>query len=64
MDGVRGCIKNLTCRAVQSGKLVIRTPKDFAESANQIVKGISVMYMPTEEVINEPEEVADTPYVE
>ena len=64
MDGVGGTVKNLTFRAVQSGKVVIKSPKEFAMAANKIVKGIKVVFMYEDEVIDEPEYVADTPYVE
>ena len=57
MDGIGGTIKNLTFRAVQSGKIVIQSPRQFAIEADKIVKGISVLFMYADEVIVEPEDI-------
>ena len=40
-----------------SGKCVIDTPKQFAEYAERLVKGITSLYLPTEKVLKEPEDI-------
>ena len=38
MDGLGECIKNTVYRAVMPGKEIIKTPKEFTESAQRLVK--------------------------
>lgn len=64
MDGIGGCVKNVVYRAVLSEKVVIGSPSDFAEFANREVNGITVLYMPTSEMLQEPDYIKETPYVE
>ena len=64
MDGVGGCVKNVVFRHVRSGKIVIESARAFAENADKFVKGITVLYLSSDEVLNEHEDVSDTPYVD
>ena len=64
MDGIGGCVKNVVYRAVLAEKVVINTPKEFSDFANDHIKTISVLYMSSSEILNEPEHIKDTPYVE
>ena len=45
MDGVGGCVKRSVFKHMLSGKVVISTLDEFAISANDIVNGITVIYM-------------------
>ena len=62
MDVVGGTIKNLVFRAVKSGKVSARDPEEFAKAANDIVLSIRSLYMPIEDILEEPSEVANAPY--
>ena len=61
MDGVGGTIKNFVFRAVKSGKVSVRDPEEFAKAANDIVPSIRSFYMPIEDMLEEPSEVANAP---
>ena len=61
MDGVGGTIKNFVFRAVKSGKILVRDPEEFAKAANDIVPSIRSFYMPIEDMLEEPAEVANAP---
>ena len=61
MDGVGGTIKNFVFRAVKSGKVSVRDPEEFAKAANDIVPSIRSFYMPIEDMLEEPAEVANAP---
>lgn len=54
MDGVGGTLKNSIYRDVMSGKCVIDTPKQFADYAQQSIKGLTSLYLPAAEVMAEP----------
>ena len=47
-----------------SGKTVIDTPKPFAEHADKAVKGITSLYLSTEEVLIEPDDIEVSPRIE
>ena len=63
MDGIGGTVKNLVFRHVKSGKCVINSPREFAEYSQQIVTGITSLYMPESEVGEEPADVMNAPKI-
>ena len=63
MDGVGGTIKNIVFRDVKSGKCLINTPKDFAMYADQKITAITTIYLPQEEVFEEPDEIKFAPKI-
>ena len=46
-----------------SGKCVVNTPKQFAEYEERSVKGIAFLYLPTEEVLKEPDNIESSPSI-
>ena len=58
MDGIGGNIKNMVFKKVLPGTTVINTPKEFAEFANT-VSTISCLYLPNEDLLQEPDHVKD-----
>ena len=63
MDGIGRTIKNCVYRDVMSGKCVIDTPKEFAEHAEKVVKGITSLYLPAEDVLVEPDDIEVSPRI-
>ena len=63
MDRIRGTIKNCVDRDVMSEKCVIDTPKEFAEHAEKVVRGITSLYLPAEDVLVEPDEIEVSPRI-
>ena len=61
MDGVGRTIKNLVFGAVKSGKVSVKDLKEFAKAANDIVPSIRSLFMPIENMLEEPAEVANVP---
>ena len=57
MDGVGGTIKHRVFRDVKSGKVAIKNAEHFAEYADTILRGITSLYMPIDEVLEEPEDI-------
>ena len=57
MDGIRAALKSCVYRDVMSGKSVIDTPKSFPEHADKAVKGVTSLYLPTEDVLIEPDHI-------
>ena len=57
MDGVRGNIKHRVFRDVKSGKVSITNAEHFAAHAGAILNGIKSLYMPIDEVLEEPEDI-------
>ena len=47
-----------------SEKVVIHSPEDFASYVDSNIKGVSVLFMPTSEITEEPDLIWETPYVE
>ena len=45
-----------------AGREVIKTPKEFAECANRLVKGVNCCYQPIEEMMEEPDFIKEAPY--
>jgi len=63
MDGVGGPIKNKVFREVKSGRLIVRSPKDFADAAERLVPKIDSIYLPLNEMMEEPSYVKDAPKI-
>ena len=57
MDGVGGTIKHQIFRAVKSGKVSITNAEYFAAHANAIVNGTKSLYIPIDEVLEQPEDI-------
>ena len=62
-DGIGGTIKNRIFWDVKSEKVNIRDAKYFSSYANLILKGTRSLYMPSEEVLAEPENVSKIPKI-
>ena len=46
MDGVGRTIKNIILRKVNSGQIVVHTPKEFSDAAMEFVSSIITVYLP------------------
>ena len=57
MDSIVGTVKNLVYRRILSGYLVVNTPREFTELANQI-SSVDCLLLGKPEFIQEPEEVS------
>ena len=60
MDGIGGTVKNLVYRRVLSGDVVINTPKEFTNFADQITS-VDCLFLENTELLKEPEEVTKAP---
>ena len=58
MDGVGGTVKNVIIRKVKSGQLVVHSPLDVSEAVTKFVPSIDSVYLPENENIVEPEDMA------
>ena len=56
MDGIGGTVKSTIFHKVLSGEVVIGSPEEFAQYANQICQ-VNSLYLPTAEIPDEPEDV-------
>ena len=63
MDRIGGTLKNAVYRDVKSGKAIIKDAKEFAEYADKAIKGISSLYMSSDDVIVEQEEIKTAPKI-
>ena len=63
MDGIGGTLKNTVYRDVKSGKTIINDAKEFAEYAPKTIKGISTLYMSSDDLIVEKEEIKTAPKI-
>ena len=63
MDGVGGTIKNKSFREVKSGRLTITSPEEFSNAAERLVSKIVSIYLPINEMIEEPSYVKDAPKI-
>ena len=63
MDGVGGTIKHWVFRDVKTGKVVIKDAKHFSTYAGSTLKGITSLYMPIEEILEEPKNVISSPQI-
>ena len=61
--GIGGTIKNQIVQHVKSGKFVISNPRQFSNHANKIIPSATTIYMPVEDVPDEPEEVTRAPAI-
>ena len=48
VDGLGGTIKHAVFRHLQSGRVVINSPRQFEEYADKLLENVSVNYLPTE----------------
>ena len=63
MDGIGGTVKNLVFRDVKSSKCIINSAKEFAEYAEESIEGISSLYLPRDNVIQEPQGIDVAPKI-
>ena len=63
MDGIGGTIKNLVFRDVKSEKVNIENAEHFATYVNRILNGITSVYMPLDDVLNEPDDTGNAPKI-
>ena len=63
MDGVGGTVKNVVFRNVKSGKAVINSPEEFANYAAELMPSISSLYLPMEQILEEPDNVVTAPAI-
>ena len=58
-----GTVKNTVFRKVESGNIVIDSLKELIYYASQLVTSKTSLYLPVEEIIEEPEEIARAPAI-
>ena len=63
MDGIGGTLKNYFCHDIMSGKCVIDTSKPFAEHPDRVVKGITSLYLPAEDILIESDDIEASPRI-
>ena len=63
MDGVGGTLKNKVFRDVKSGKIQITSAESFANYAEATIDGIKSLYLPEDEVFDEPSDIEDAPKI-
>ena len=63
MDWIGGTLKNAVYRDVKSGKTIVNDAKEFAEYADKTIKVISFLYMSSDDVIVEQEEIKAAPKI-
>ena len=63
MDGARGTVKSVIFGKVRSGNNVIDLPKKIVDYAFQLVPSITSLYLPVEDIIEEPKEIARAPAI-
>ena len=54
MDGIGDTVKNIVFKEVKSGRLSVKTSKQFAETADKLV-AIDCLYLPEDDLSNEPD---------
>ena len=64
MDGIGGTVKNLVFRHVTSGKVIRNTPEEFAHYADKVCEGVNPLYLPKEEILEEPGDTETAPGIE
>ena len=57
MDGIGGTLKNCVFYDVMSGKCVTDTPKQFAEYVDKVVKSVTSLQFPAEDILIEPDDI-------
>ena len=63
MDDVGKTIKNILFRKVNSGQIVVHTPKEFSDAAMKFVSSIITVYLPKSDEIVEPESIHQAPSI-
>ena len=63
MDDVGRTIKNIIFRKVNSGQIVVHTPKEFSDAAMKFVSSIVTVYLPKSDEIVEPESIHQAPFI-
>ena len=63
MDDVGETIKNILFRKVNSGQIVVHTPKEFSDAAMKLVSSIITVYLPKSDEIVEPESIHQVPSI-
>lgn len=63
MDGVGGTIKNKVFKEVKSGRLSVKSSKEFAAAAKRLVPSIVSLYMPISEILEEPHDIEESPKI-
>ena len=63
MDAVGGTIKNKVYREVKSGRLTVTSPEEFSNVGERLVSKIVFIYLPINEIIEEPSFVKDAPKI-
>ena len=63
MDAVGGTIKNKVFREVKSGRLTVTSPEEFSNVGERLVSKIVFIYLPINEIIEEPSYVKDAPKI-
>ena len=63
MDCIEGTVKNCVYRDAMSGKCVIDTPREFTEHAEKVVKGITSLYLPAEDLLVKPDDIQVSPRI-
>ena len=58
-DGVGGSIKNRVYRYAMSYKCVIKSAKEFPNYANKVVKGITSLYLPEDDLLTEVDDIEE-----
>ena len=63
MDDVGRTIKSIIFRRVDSGQIVVHTPKEFSDAAMKFVSSIITVYLPKSDEIVEPESIHQVPSI-
>ena len=63
MDDVGRAIKNIIFRKVNSGQIVVNTPKEISDAAMKFVSSIITVYLPKSDEIVEPESIHQAPSI-
>ncbi|XP_066916722.1 uncharacterized protein [Clytia hemisphaerica] len=63
MDGVGETIKNKVFREVKSLRIVVNSPRDFADHANRLCESVTTVYLPKSDFFEEPQEIGEAPYI-
>ena len=63
MDDVGKTIKNILFRKVNSGQIVVHTPKEFSDAAMKFVSSFITVYLPKSDEIVEPESIYQAPSI-
>ena len=63
VDDVGRTIKNIIFRKVNSGQIVVHTPKEFSDAAMKFVSSIIIVYLPKSNKMVEPESIHQAPSI-